>query len=175
MKKELLICVLGLVGLSAHAETARVLSSNPVFETGYSQQQVCDQVQGGGYGHQGYQQPQQQQQAGIGGVGMGTIIGGVAGALLGNQVGGGNGKVAATAIGAVVGSQVGQNMQGQGSGPGYSYGNSNGGQPQCRYINQPIQNIVGYDVEFELNGGIFRKRLPFQPNQYLNVEINVLR
>lgn len=169
MRKQLLICILGLVGLSAHAETARVLSSNPVFETGYSQQQVCDQVQSGGYGHQ---QPQQQQQAGIGGVGMGTIIGGVAGALLGNQVGGGNGKVAATAIGAVVGSQVGQNMQGQGSSPGYGNG---GGQPQCRFINQPIQNIVGYDVEFELNGGIFRKRLPFQPNQYLNVEINVLR
>lgn len=170
MRKQLLICILGLVGLSAHAETARVLSSNPVFETGYSQQQVCDQVQSGGYVHQ---QPQQQQQAGIGGVGMGTIIGGVAGALLGNQVGGGNGKVAATAIGAVVGSQVGQNMQGQGGSPGSGYGN--GGQPQCRYINQPIQNIVGYDVEFELNGGIFRKRLPFQPGQYLNVEINVLK
>ena len=174
MRKQLLIGILGLVGLSAHAETARVLSSNPVFETGYSQQQVCDQVQSGGYGHQGYQQPQQQQQAGIGGVGMGTIIGGVAGALLGNQVGGGNGKVAATAIGAVVGSQVGQNMQGQGSSPGSGYGNG-GVQPQCRYINQPIQNIVGYDVEFELNGGIFRKRLPFQPGQYLNVEISVLR
>lgn len=158
---------LGLVGISANAETARVLSSNPVFETGYSQQQVCDQIQNNGYGHQ-VNQPQQQ--AGIGGVGMGTIIGGVAGALLGNQVGGGNGKVAATAIGAVVGSQVGQNMQGNGNNP--NYGN---GQPSCRMIKQPVQNIVGYEVEFELNGGIFRKRLPFQPNQYLNVEINVLR
>ena len=172
MRKQLLVCILGLVGLSAHAETARVLSSNPVFETGYSQQQVCDQVQNNGYGHQ-VNQPQQQ--AGIGGVGMGTIIGGVAGALLGNQVGGGNGKVAATAIGAVVGSQVGQNMQGQGSSPGYGNGNGGNNQPSCRYINQPVQNIVGYDVEFELNGGIFRKRLPFQPGQYLNVEISVLR
>lgn len=38
-----------------------------------------------------------------------NILGAIAGGLLGNQVGGGNGKTAATAVGAVIGSQVGTN------------------------------------------------------------------
>lgn len=36
-----------------------------------------------------------------------NILGAIAGGLLGNQVGGGNGKTAATAVGAVIGSRVG--------------------------------------------------------------------
>lgn len=40
----------------------------------------------------------------------GAFLGGILGAVVGNQVGGGNGRVAATAVGAVIGSQVGDNM-----------------------------------------------------------------
>jgi len=40
----------------------------------------------------------------------GALLGGILGAVVGNQVGGGNGRVAATAVGAVIGSQVGDNM-----------------------------------------------------------------
>jgi uncharacterized protein YcfJ len=36
-----------------------------------------------------------------------NVIGAIAGGLIGNQVGGGNGKTAATAVGAVIGSRVG--------------------------------------------------------------------
>lgn len=38
-----------------------------------------------------------------------NIIGAIAGGLLGNQIGGGNGQTAAAALGAVIGSQVGTN------------------------------------------------------------------
>ena len=41
----------------------------------------------------------------------GVILGGVAGAILGNQVGGGTGRTAATAVGAVTGAMVGDRMQ----------------------------------------------------------------
>lgn len=41
---------------------------------------------------------------------VGTAIGGVAGALLGNQVGKGNGKTAATAIGGIVGAIAGDKL-----------------------------------------------------------------
>ena len=40
----------------------------------------------------------------------GTIIGGVAGAVVGNKFGRGSGKTAATALGAVIGSTVGRNI-----------------------------------------------------------------
>ncbi len=43
----------------------------------------------------------------------GTIIGGVAGGIIGNQVGGGSGKTVATALGAVVGAMAGNTLGGQ--------------------------------------------------------------
>lgn len=42
--------------------------------------------------------------------GLGTLIGGVAGGILGHQVGGGNGKTVATIGGAILGSAVGNNL-----------------------------------------------------------------
>ncbi|MEP5171755.1 MAG: glycine zipper 2TM domain-containing protein, partial [Erythrobacter sp.] len=38
----------------------------------------------------------------------GTLLGGATGAVIGNQIGGGSGKKAATVIGAIVGASVGQ-------------------------------------------------------------------
>lgn len=43
----------------------------------------------------------------------GAAIGGILGAVVGSQVGGGNGRVAATAVGAIIGSQVGDKMTSQ--------------------------------------------------------------
>lgn len=43
--------------------------------------------------------------------GAGAIVGGLVGAILGNQVGGGNGKTAATVVGAVGGAVVGNNVE----------------------------------------------------------------
>ncbi|KKR65402.1 MAG: 17 kDa surface antigen [Candidatus Curtissbacteria bacterium GW2011_GWA1_40_47] len=40
----------------------------------------------------------------------GAALGGILGAVVGSQVGGGNGRVAATAVGAIIGSQVGDKM-----------------------------------------------------------------
>ena len=52
--------------------------------------------------------------SGCGGMGenetAGSIIGGVAGAVVGNQFGSGDGKTAATALGAVIGAMVGGNV-----------------------------------------------------------------
>ena len=52
--------------------------------------------------------------SGCGGMGenetAGSIIGGVAGAVVGNQFGSGDGKTAATAVGAVIGAMVGGNI-----------------------------------------------------------------
>lgn len=44
---------------------------------------------------------------------LGTLIGGVAGGILGHQVGGGSGKTVATIGGAIVGTMVGHNLSNQ--------------------------------------------------------------
>ncbi|HEY8357930.1 MAG TPA: glycine zipper 2TM domain-containing protein [Ramlibacter sp.] len=54
---------------------------------------------------------------------LGAVVGGVAGAILGNQVGGGSGRTAATVVGGVAGAAVGNNIArnsgGQTTAPGY--------------------------------------------------------
>ena len=54
---------------------------------------------------------------------LGAVVGGAVGALLGNQIGGGSGRTAATVLGgvggAVIGSQIARNQQGATTMPGY--------------------------------------------------------
>jgi outer membrane lipoprotein SlyB len=54
---------------------------------------------------------------------LGAVVGGVAGALLGNQIGSGSGRAAATVVGGVagaaVGNQIARNQQGVTTAPGY--------------------------------------------------------
>lgn len=50
-------------------------------------------------------------QSGPGGIGAGTVIGGLVGGLLGNQVGGGTGRGLATAAGAIGGAVVGNQVE----------------------------------------------------------------
>lgn len=49
--------------------------------------------------------------------GGGAILGGVLGAVVGNQFGGGNGRAAATALGAVGGALLGNNVEGRNNAP----------------------------------------------------------
>ena len=54
---------------------------------------------------------------------LGAVVGGLAGAVLGNQIGSGSGRTAATVIGGVagaaVGNQIARNQQGVTTAPGY--------------------------------------------------------
>lgn len=105
-----LVGALGALAGTAHAETffdqARVRSAEPVYESVTVPRQQCST-----------QVVNQVQQVGGGRDYSGAVIGGVAGAVLGNQIGGGSGRDAATVLGAVggaaVGSQVGRNMNTQ--------------------------------------------------------------
>lgn len=70
-----------------------------------------------------------------GGLNTGCVIGSVAGGLLGNQIGGGNGKTAATALGAVAGCVTGSSIQ----------NNNEQGQPQRAHARQAYrQPARGY-------------------------------
>ena len=67
----------------------------------------------GGYGvvHSVERVSQEPTAAGGSGIGIGAVAGAVVGGLLGNQVGGGSGKTAATVIGAAGGAYVGHEME----------------------------------------------------------------
>ena len=78
----------------------------------------------------------------------GTAIGAVVGGLLGNQVGGGTGKKIATVAGAVgggyAGNKVQENMQ-----AGDTYTTT---ETRCDTVTDVSEKLVGYDVKYQLDG-----------------------
>ena len=68
----------------------------------------------------------------------GAVLGGIAGGILGNQVGGGNGQVVATAVGAVTGALVGDRLSG---GTQQSYRTVQ----QCRTVMEQVRVPVRYE------------------------------
>lgn len=131
--KYIIATIISVLSTSAVAQTiitssastsdvAVVVSKQPRFITAY--QQVCSQV------------PVERRNMG------GTIVGGVLGAAIGNQFGGGSGKDIATAAGAVIGSQLGSQ-------------NDTTVEMQTRCSQQPIQMQSGEIVTFEYRGRRF--------------------
>jgi len=96
----------------------------------------------------------------------GTAIGAVAGGLLGNQVGGGKGKTLATVAGAVGGGYAGNRIQ----------ANRQKGQTttsvdrKCETVNDTSTKIVGYDVRYEYKGVTRTVRMDHDPGDRVEVQ-----
>lgn len=126
--------------------------------------------------------PYYPQQSGYGtntGRTVATVIGGIAGAVLGSKVGGGSGTYAATAIGSMVGGMAGRqvyesaqrNRAPRGTvrvcdpvpvGDGYS---------TSRTVNDGRVN--GYDVTYEYAGRQFTTRTNYHPGDRIRVRVDV--
>lgn len=101
----------------------------------------------------------------------GAVVGGVAGALVGNQVGRGHGREAATAVGAVVGALAGDRI-------------ANGDRPDqyqevprevttCRTVNDIQPRLTGYRVGYEYRGQQFSTFMPGNPGPQLQVRVSI--
>jgi len=77
--------------------------------------------------------------------GVGTVLGGIAGGIIGNQVGRGDGNTAATVAGAVIGGMVGNRI-------GQDQINQNVS-TQCQNI--PVQKQVGEIVTIQYKGRLY--------------------
>lgn len=132
MKKLALAALLISTGALAQTPEVYVVSVQPRMVT--VQQQRCEQVA---------VQAQDNSTAG-------TVLGGVAGGLLGHHVGGGSGQTAATIIGAVGGAVLGNNMGKPDTQPQY--------RQVCSY--QPIQIQQGEIVTFSYRGRQFSQTFP---------------
>lgn len=99
----------------------------------------------------------------------GTAAGAVIGGVLGNQVGGGNGKKVATVAGAVVGGIIGKKVQ-QNHQANKTYQTT---ERQCR-LEQGADRITGYDVTYNIEGEssvIFMDHNPGKQLPLVNGEI----
>lgn len=100
-----------------------------------------------------------------------ALIGGVAGAALGRQVGGGSGRTAATVLGAVAGAYAGNTIA----------TNQGWNQPQyeqrpvqqCHTVNDVQNRLTGYRVAYEYRGQRHTTVMPEQPGKFLPVRVSV--
>ena len=207
MKKSLL--VLSLISLYGSAfaadftDTARVISSTPIYERVTEPKRECwtETVQVA---------PKERSMGG-------AVVGGVAGGLLGSQVGGGSGNTAATGAGAVAGAVIGDRVSNPdsnrsatggivggvagallgsqiGGGTGNKAATAVGGiagvmigdrvanpdQPRteqverCREVQTSREVIKGYNVTYRYNGRDVTTTLPYQPGSTIRVGVSVI-
>jgi uncharacterized protein YcfJ len=164
LQTKLLISALGLCALPlAQAgdfeDFGRVVRVQPRVEQVRVPRQECRTE---------YVQVQAQQQRGSGG----TIVGGIAGALLGSQVGGGNGKVAAAAAGAIAGAMVGDHVENDNR--PQQAGVQEQAVRQCRNVDAIETRNAGYEVTYEYRGHQYTEIMNRDPGDRIRVHVSVV-
>lgn len=167
VNKSLLIgAVLGAVGVTAGGavatyslvnkgpEYADVLAAEPIKQQIKTPREVCKDVT------VTRQRPVQDQHQIVG-----SVLGAVAGGLLGNQVGGGNGKKIATVAGAVGGGYAGNKVQ-EGMQGRDTYTTT---QTRCNTVNDISDKVVGYNVKYQLDGKVGQVRMDRDPGPQIPV------
>ena len=168
MKRSAIFCLTTLLAAGAQAQTfndtARVRTVNPQYANVSVPRNECTS-----------QWVTEQQPVAASRNYGGLALGGVAGALLGNQVGRGHGREAATAVGAVVGALAAEHFANQNNLGGYQQAS----QPQqrqvqnCRTVNDTQSRLTGYQVEYEYRGQIYTAVTRENPGRTLPVRVSV--
>ncbi|MCY1278573.1 hypothetical protein D9M70_273040 [compost metagenome] len=166
-KSMLVGAVLGAVGVTAGGavatynlvgnkgpEYAEVLAVQPISETIKTPREVCNDVA------VTRQRPVKDQHQIAG-----TVLGAVAGGLLGNQVGGGTGKKIATVAGAVGGGYAGNKVQ-EHMQSSDTYTTT---ETRCKSVTDTSEKLVGYDVKYQLDGKVGQVRMDHDPGRQIPV------
>lgn len=98
----------------------------------------------------------------------GTAIGAIAGGLLGNQIGGGKGKTLATVAGAVGGGYAGNKVQ-EHMQNNDTYTTT---ETRCSTVTDTSEKVVGYDVRYTLDGKPGKVRMDRDPGSQIPVDKN---
>lgn len=149
MRKSIALSLLGLAAVGAQAqEVGRVISTTPVIQQVAVPRQVCSQ------------QPVavQQQPSGVG-----ALAGAVGGAALGNHIGDGSGRAAATIIGLIGGAMLGNRIEN----PGTTVQNVQQCTTQTFYENR----AVSYNVVYEFAGKQYTVNMPHDPGPTVRLQV----
>lgn len=187
-----------------YTDYARVIRVDPVLDGRYGNTstygnsgQRCYQTQSAGsyqrddqygaygndgYRSDGYRDPYGYPQAGNNtGRTIATVVGGIAGAVLGSKVGGGTGAYAATAIGSMVGGMAGRQVYDR------TQANRNvrpgvvtvcdpepvSGAYAGGYSQASNGRSGAYDVTYEYNGRRYTRRMDYHPGERVQVRVDV--
>ncbi len=102
------------------------------------------------------------------------LMGGIVGAVVGNQFGKGSGRDWSTVAGAALGASVGRDYAQQRA--AYGGASYTGSERRCRLVQSYAQQTVadGYRVLYHYNGRQYETRLPQDPGPQLRVRVDVV-
>lgn len=165
MKTKLVALVALFAGTAVFAQPsngdyAAVQSVTPQTERVPVNRNVCED-------RMVYQQAAPVAQPSYGGTVLGTIVGGA----IGSRFGGGDGRIAATAIGAGVGAVIGNNSDRQQAAPAVA----SQAVPvrECHTETTYELHTRGYLVNYEFLGRNYSTTLPTDPGRWLRVNVSV--
>ena len=130
-------------------EMGRVVSSTPIIQQVAVPRQVCSNQP------VAVQQPKS---------GAGAVMGALAGGAMGNAIGDGGGRAAATILGLVGGAMLGDRIEGS---PGAQVQNVQQCSTQTFYENR----TVAYNVTYEYAGKQYSVQMPQDPGPYVRLQI----
>jgi uncharacterized protein YcfJ len=146
----LLLTGFGLASWQASAqETGRVISSTPVIQQVAVPRQVCTNTQVATQGQKS---------------GAGALMGAIAGGTVGNNVGGGSGRTAATMLGVLGGAILGDKVEGAPA-------------PEVRTVQNCTNQVfyenrtTGYHVVYEFAGKQYSVQMPTDPGPTVRLQI----
>ena len=150
MKKNLLLSLALITsGVAFAQEVGRVISATPVIQQVSVPRQVCTSEQ------VAVHQPKS---------GAGALMGPIAGGAMGNAVGGGSGKAAATMIGIIGGAALGDGVEGL---PGAQLQAVQRCTTQNFFENRP----VAYNVVYEFGGKQYSVQMSNDPGPTLQLQV----
>jgi len=102
----------------------------------------------------------------------GMLVGGLLGAAIGHQIGGGNGQKAATALGTIIGAEVGHNAVNSGSG---HYNEYTSLQEQCEYTDRVTYEsyLDGYEVTYRYRGKQYTTLMDEDPGDRIRLKVQL--
>jgi hypothetical protein len=95
------------------------------------------------------------------------LLGAIAGAAIGNTIGSGGGRAAATGIGMIAGSVIGDQAEANGKPPLTTTAQ------RCRKVMRYENRTVGYDVVYEYQGVRRNTRVAQDPGAQIALNVNV--
>ena len=139
--------------VSAEPITAEVLAATPITQMVTGTRQVCDD------------RVVERRAPERFGNNDGMVVGALVGGLVGNQIGGGSGRDLATVAGVVGGGYAGREIDRNHTG-GRRYTET---VRDCRTVSEPREEVVGFDVQYALNGEVKNTRLDEKPGDTIKL------
>lgn len=102
---------------------------------------------------------------------LATVIGGLAGAVLGSRVGGGDGRYLGTAVGTIAGGAAGRAIYEANNRPDYQRGDVRVCEPAG--YGSENERVDGYNVTYEYGGREYHTRRDYHPGERIRVRVDV--